>query len=109
MIRAPSSRSTTTMGSGAWKGGGMVWLTTKVWTVPRRARLTMSSSPPPQPVQRGWMVGGVEMVPQTRHLAPSRPSISTLPRTKAAPAGGRPIWMGSLMGSSWPRARRALT
>ena len=109
MIRAPSSRSMTTMGSGAWKGGGMVWLTTKVWTRPVRARATTARSAPPQPVQRGWMDGGVEMVPQARQRAPSRASISTLPRTKAAPAGGTPMGMGSLMGRSWPRARMAWT
>jgi hypothetical protein len=46
------------------------------------------------------MEGGVEITPQARHRAPWKASISTLPRTKAAPAGGRPISMGSLMGRS---------
>ena len=70
MRRAPSSRSRTSRGRGAWKGGGMVWLTTKVCTVPRRARCTSVRSLPPHPTQAGWIDGGVEMVP---HAAAARP------------------------------------
>jgi hypothetical protein len=53
------------MGSGAWKGGGMVWFTTKVSTRPRRASETTSSWSPPHPMHRGWIDGGVEMVPHS--------------------------------------------
>src|SRR5205085_136705 len=38
ITRAPSARSMTARGNGASNGGGIVWLTTKVCTTPRRAR-----------------------------------------------------------------------
>src|SRR5437588_5748421 len=88
MTRAPSSRSTTTIGSGATNGAGIVWLTTNVCTVPWRARGTASSLAPPHDVHVGWTEGGTLIVPQSTHRAPRRPRISAFPRTKAALPGG---------------------
>ena len=83
----------------------MVWLTTKVCTDPVRARAISSSLAPPHPVHAGWTDGGVFTVPQSMQRAPSRPIISTSPRTNAALPGGTAISTVSPDGTSSPRAR----
>ncbi len=100
MSRAPSSRSMTTSGKGAWKGGGMVWFTTKVCTRPRRANATTVSSAPPHPMQVGWIDGGVEMVPHARSALRRGPASRGCPGRRPRPPAGAP----SGSGPPWARA-----
>ena len=95
----------TAIGSGATNGAGIVWLTTKVCTVPRRASGTGSSFVPPHAMQAGWIDGGVLIVPQSAQRPPSSWSISSAPRANSALSGGTPIGIISPAGVSWPRAR----
>ena len=83
----------------------MAWLTTNVCTDPARASATSSSLAPPHPVHAGWTDGGVLTVAQSMHRAPSRPIISSSPRTNAALPGGTAISTVSPDGTSSPRAR----
>ena len=46
----------------------------------------------------GWIDGGVLIVPQSTQRPPSRPSISSAPRTNIALSGGTPIGMVSPAG-----------
>ena len=62
----------------------MVWFTTKVWTRPRRASGSSTNLALPHEMQCGWIDGGVLIVPQSTHRAPSSPSISSAPRTNCA-------------------------
>jgi hypothetical protein len=80
-------------------------LITYVCTTPWRAIGSSTNFELPQLMQCGWIDGGVLIVPQSTHRAPSRPRISSAPRTSCALSGGTPIGTVSPVGTSTLRAR----
>ena len=68
--------------------------------------LLVHSFGPPQAMQVGWIEGGVLTVPQSSQRPPSRPSISSAPRTNIALSGGTPMATVSPVATSWVRDRR---
>ena len=70
----------------------------RVHLTPCARAATGSSFGPPQLMQCGWIDGGVLIVPQSTQRPPSRPSISSAPRTNIALSGGTPIGIVSPLG-----------
>ena len=90
MSRAPSSRSMTTSGSGAWKGGGMVWFTTKVWTrAPAGQRHDVELDRRRTRCRWGGSTAGWRWSPQTRHRRPEEPEHLGVAPDEGGPARGQ--------------------